>query len=69
VRASAVPPIPDDEIGPTPAAKILGVSSWTVRHYVDTGLLPARVLPSGHRKISRADVERLAREIAAGVTR
>jgi excisionase family DNA binding protein len=69
VRASAVPPIPDDEITPAPAADLLGVTSNTVRKLVDTGVLPARVLPSGHRLIPRAAVERLAREITAGVNR
>jgi excisionase family DNA binding protein len=42
------------------AAEIMGVSRSTIKRYVEAGLLPYRRLPSGHLRIKRADVERLA---------
>jgi predicted site-specific integrase-resolvase len=47
------------------AAKAIGVSPWTVRNYIATGLLPRVVLPSAKRpgepsrsvRISVADLE------------
>lgn len=48
-----------DELTTAEAADILGVSTSTVVHYADTGQLPCRRLPSGHRRYLRADVEAL----------
>jgi excisionase family DNA binding protein len=57
-----------DELTPTEAARILGVSASTVRRYEDRGYLaPTRRLPgSGHRRYRRADVVELKRKIDAG---
>jgi excisionase family DNA binding protein len=43
------------------AAESLGVHESTVRRYADRGLLDATRLPSGVRRLQRADVEALAR--------
>jgi excisionase family DNA binding protein len=56
----------DEWIMPTPAAKILGVTAWTVNRWADTGKLPCRRLPdSGHRRYRRADVEALAEQMGS----
>jgi excisionase family DNA binding protein len=44
------------------AAKLLGVSRWTVIRYAATGKIQAVTLPSGDRRIPKAEVERLLRE-------
>lgn len=44
------------------AAEMLGVSRITIRRYTMTGKLAEIRLPSGHRRIPRADVERLIEE-------
>ena len=41
------------------AARMLGVSDDTIRRWADSGQLPAIVLPSGHRRFQRTDVEAL----------
>jgi excisionase family DNA binding protein len=41
------------------AADKLGVSLETVRRYMDTGDLTGYVLPSGHRRIDPASIDRL----------
>jgi excisionase family DNA binding protein len=43
------------------AAKSLGVHESTVRRYADRGLIDATRLPSGVRRLRRADVEALQR--------
>lgn len=43
------------------AARILGVSAETIRRYIDRGLIRARRLPLGHRRVLRGDVEELRR--------
>lgn len=48
---------------PGEAARRLGVSPQTVANYVDAGRLGALVLPSGHRRVAAADVERLAHQL------
>jgi DNA-binding transcriptional MerR regulator len=48
------------------AARILGVSSATVRNYAIKGLLATSLTPRGVRLFDRASVERLAREREAG---
>lgn len=42
------------------AAARIGVHESTVRRYADRGLIGARRLPSGVRRLSRTDVEALA---------
>jgi len=41
------------------AAARLGVSEATVRSYLEAGLLTGHVLPSGHRRIDAASVDRV----------
>lgn len=57
-----------DELTPTQAAEVLGVSAATVRRWEEKGiLLPSRRLPrSGHRRYARADVDAAKAKIAAG---
>lgn len=45
------------------AADRLGLSQGTVRNYARAGRLDVRRLPSGHRRISAASVERLREQI------
>ena len=47
---------------PQQASKRLGVSVSTLNRYVLEGrIIPVQVTPGGHRRYSRADVERLKR--------
>jgi excisionase family DNA binding protein len=46
------------------AAERLGVHESTVRRYADRGLIHAARLPSGVRRLRRADVEALSRRVA-----
>jgi excisionase family DNA binding protein len=54
--------MPGDQLTPKEAAALLGVSTMTILRYTATGKLKADRLPSGHRRIPRAEVERLIRE-------
>lgn len=56
-----------DELSPTEAGKVLGISASTVRRYEAKGWLKLkRRLPSGHRRYSRDEVVELKRKIDAG---
>ena len=50
------------------AARIIGVSSETIRAWEGSGRLPALKTGRGVRLFNRVDVERLARERALGST-
>lgn len=45
------------------AARLLGVSETTARDYADAGRLNSTRLPSGHRRIDPASVEKLRAEL------
>lgn len=47
------------------AARYLGVSTRTIARYIEAGLLPVFWLPSGHRRIARADLDRIIRRVEA----
>lgn len=54
-----------DHLGTGDAAALLGgVDPTTVARWADTGVLPFFRTPGGHRRFRRADVERLARDMA-----
>lgn len=55
------------ELNVRDTAQMLGVSENTIRNWAERGVLPpARVLPSGFRRFSRADVERMRDEMWQG---
>ena len=48
------------------AAAAIGVSPNTLRAWVDKGLVPATVLPSGFRRFSPEQVEEIKRNMLTG---
>jgi len=48
------------------AASLLAVHESTVRRYADRGLIGSARLPSGVRRLRRADVDALARRMRGG---
>jgi len=54
--------MPGEWLSVKEAAELLGVSRITIRRYTLSGKLAETRLPSGHRRIPRAEVERLQRE-------
>lgn len=44
------------------AAMVLGVSTDTIRRYLDNGTLDGCRLPSGHRRITRESLDRVKAE-------
>lgn len=51
------------------AAARLGVGETTIRSYLESGLLTGHVLPSGHRRIDAASVDRVkATKVSSTVT-
>lgn len=54
--------MPGDYLTTGEAAKLLGVTSMTIIRYTVSGKLSVIRLPGGHRRIPRADVERLIEE-------
>lgn len=50
---------------PRDVAAAFGVSADTVTRWADAGRIPVYVLPSGHRRYKRADVDRLLTEASA----
>lgn len=52
----------DDYLMPAEVAELLLVSPVTVRQWARKGLLKAEITPGGHRRFSRGEVERFARE-------
>lgn len=47
---------------PTQVAELLLVSPITVRQWAQKGMLPAQTTAGGHRRFTRSDVEKFARE-------
>lgn len=51
------------------AAARLGVAETTIRSYLESGRLTGHVLPSGHRRIDAASVDRVkATKVSSTVT-
>ena len=48
-----------ETVSPAVAARLLGVSTRTLRRYADAGRLAVIVLPSGHRRYRTEDLDRL----------
>lgn len=53
-------PIPETWLTISEAAELLGVHPSTLRRWADDGDVPTMITPGGHRRFSRADLERFA---------
>jgi len=62
-----VRPEPDSSVTSSAAGTSLGVSSSTVRRWIDEGRIVAYRTAGGHRRIPLAEVRRLARELGPAV--
>ena len=51
---------------PKDVADVFGVTPRTVTAWADAGSIPVYVMPSGHRRYKRTDVERFLTEAGAG---
>ena len=60
-------PFNEYSLSPAQVAALLGVSSSTVRHYSQIGVLPVRVLPSGFRLYAEEDVRELANRLKPSI--
>lgn len=59
------PSADEQPLKPGEAAARLGVSYKTLKRLAERGTLRATVLPSGHHRYARADVDRLAQGTAS----
>ena len=71
VSSTHVRPAPEALLSIGDLSSLTGVSPRSLRYYEEQGLLPAQRTPAGHRRYSRADVDRVAlvqRLFAAGLS-
>lgn len=61
----SAPPRPAETVTIKQAAEQLGVHENTIRNYFDRGVIVGYRLPSGHRRILRAELERVKAEMFA----
>jgi excisionase family DNA binding protein len=52
----------ESNLGPSDVAKLLGVTSMTVRRLSDKGELKFRITPGGHRRFDRKDIQSFCEE-------
>lgn len=45
-------------------AELLGITTQTVRNYVSEGKINAVILPSGHRRFYKQDIEKFINELS-----
>lgn len=56
----------DRPLSPAEVGAMLGLHPKTVSRYAEAGAIPFMILPSGHRRFHKADVEAI---LAKGLTR
>ena len=61
--------MPIDHVSVTLAAKILGVTSRTMRRWIRDGTVKAWRLPGKHARIPRAEIEKILRTSGTDVTK
>jgi len=54
---------------PSEVAKLFGVTPRTVNRWIELGKVAAITLVSGHRRISKDEVERLQKNVGGGTWR